>query len=93
MTGNVFNAAIRIPRNFRVVFHNLFVITFEVDIIAEQKQALLVTIFCFLKLSLPSTLFTAPLSYRCSGVPGKKCKIVRSGSLLVRDVGVKVKLL
>jgi len=49
--------------------------------------------FCFLKSSLPSILFTARLPYRCDGVPGKKCKIVRSGLLLVPDVGVNVKLL
>jgi len=61
MTGNVFNAAIRIPGNFGVVFHNLFVITFEVDIIAEQKQALLVTIFCFLKLIAFNSFHCTPV--------------------------------
>jgi len=43
----MFIAAIRIPRNFRVVFYNLSVIIFEVNNIAEQKQALVVTIFLF----------------------------------------------
>jgi len=56
----VFNAVIRTPRNVQVVFYNLSVnIIFEVNIAAEQKQALLVTMFCFLKPSLPSILFTA----------------------------------
>ena len=54
------------PRNFRVVFCNLSVIIFVVNIVAEQKQALLVTIFCFSELSLPSALL---LPYR-QGVTG-----------------------
>ena len=37
--------------------------------------------------------FTAPLLYRCSGVLGKEGKIIRCGSLLLPDVGVKGKLL
>jgi len=77
-----FIAAIRTARNLRVVFYNLSVIIFEVNIVAEHKQALLITIFCFLKFSLRSSLFTAPLPCRCSVVLGKKCKIVRCGSLL-----------
>ena len=38
-------AAIPTSRNFRVIFYNLSDIVFEVNIVAKQKQALLVTIF------------------------------------------------
>jgi len=36
--------------------------------------------------------FSAPLPYQCSSVLGKEGKIVRCGSQLLPDVGVKVKL-
>jgi len=41
-------------------FYNLSVIIFEVNIVAEQKLALLVTIFLFLKFSLPSNILLSP---------------------------------
>jgi len=59
-------------------FSVISVMNFDVNSVAEQKQALLVTIF---KFPLSSTL-TDHLTYRCSGVPGKEGKIVRCGSLL-----------
>jgi len=74
-------------------FYNLSVVIFEVNIVAEQKQALLVTIFCFLKVFIAFNSFHCTLPYHCSSVPGKKCKIVRSGLPFVPDVGLKVKLL
>jgi len=46
---------------------------FEVNIVAAQKQAQLVTIFVFYKFPLPSTL-TSPLTYRCSDVPERASK-------------------
>jgi len=47
-------------------FSIISVILFEVSIVAEQK---LVTIFCFLLVSIVLNAFTSPLPYRCSGVP------------------------
>ena len=41
-------------------FYNLSVIIFEVNIVAEQKLALLVTIFLFLKFLLPSNILLSP---------------------------------
>jgi len=55
-----FIAAIRTPTNLTLVFYDLSAIIFEVSIVAEQKQTLLVMIFCFLKFSLPSTLLLPP---------------------------------
>ena len=57
----------------------LIAVIFEVNIVAEQKQALLVTIFCFSKISLPQPLYF-PLPYRC--IPGNEGKNIRCGSLL-----------
>jgi len=42
-----------------------------VNIVAEQKQASLVTIFLFFKFFIALNSFTAPLHYRCFGVPGR----------------------
>ena len=80
-----FIAAIRTPINFNVVFYNLSYINFEANIVAEQKKALLVTIILFFKGFIDLNSFTAPLPYRCSGVPEEKGKIVRCGALLVPD--------
>jgi len=52
-------------------FSLISVIIFEVNIVAEQKQAYLVTIFfVFYKLPLPLDYFSAPTPNHCSGVPG-----------------------
>jgi len=80
-----FIAAIRTPINFNVVFYNLSYFNFEASIVAEQKKALLVTIILFFKGFIDLNSFTAPLPYRCSGVPEEKGKIVRCGALLVPD--------
>jgi len=57
---DTFMTAIPISRNFRVIFYNLSEIVFEVNIVAKQKQALLVTIF-FVFLSVHcSQLFCLP---------------------------------
>jgi len=62
-------------------FSVIHVIIFKVNIVAAQKQALLVKIFCFLKVPFPSTLY-CPLPYRCSGVFGREGKIFHCGSLI-----------
>ena len=54
----------RMPRNFRVIF----VIIFEVNIIAKQKQALMVTTFFVLLSFHCPQLFYYPLPYHCSDV-------------------------
>jgi len=51
-------------------FYNLSVIIFEVNIVAEQKQALLVTIFLFCEVFIALKYFTVPLPYLCSGITG-----------------------
>jgi len=43
--------------------------------VAAQKQVQLVTIFVFLEVSIALNSFTAPLTYRCSGVPEQHHKI------------------
>jgi len=53
-----------------MVFYK-FDIILEVNIVAAEKQAHLITILVFYKLPLPSTLLLPPLPYRCSGVPGR----------------------
>ena len=51
-------------------FSIIYVINFEVDMVAKQKQTYLVTTFCFFyEFPLPSTLL---LVYRCSDVPASK---------------------
>ena len=62
-------------------FSIISVMNFQVNNVAEQKHALLVTIFCFVKVFILLNSFTAPLTYHFSGVPGKEDKIVRCGSL------------
>jgi len=42
---------------------------FGFNIVADQKQAWLATIFCFLYVSIAPNLSLPPLPYRCSGVP------------------------
>jgi len=89
MTWNIFTAVIRSPRNFKVVFYNLSVIIFEVNIGAEQKQALgyWQRFVWILKFFIALTLTV----HRSFSVPGKQGKIIRCGSQLVPDFGVKVK--
>jgi len=48
------------------MFFIIFVIIFEVNLVAEQKQAQLVTIFFYISISLNS--FISPLPYLCSSV-------------------------
>jgi len=49
---------------------SIFVFIFEVNIVAEEKQAQLITIFfAFYKFPLRSTLLLHPMLYRFSGVP------------------------
>ena len=92
-TWNIFIAAVRTPRNFRVVLYNFSVIRFAVNSIAQQKRALLVSIFCFLKLSLPSTLLLPPGPTAVPTPLEKRVKLFVVVRYFVRDVGVKVKLL
>jgi len=63
-------------------FSIISVMNFEVNNGAEQKQALLITIFLFFKVFILLNSFTAPLTHRCPGVPGKEGKIVRCDSLV-----------
>ena len=58
------------------------VMNFEVNNVAEQKLALLATIFLFFKVFILFNSFTSLLTYRCFGVPGKEGKIIRCVSLL-----------
>jgi len=61
-------------------FSVISVIIFKVNIVAAQKQALLVKIFLFFKAFISLNAFTS--SYRCFGVPGREGKMFRCGSLI-----------
>ena len=68
------------PEKFRI----------EVNIVAAQKQASLVTIFCFLQVSIALNSSTVPLPYRCSGVPSACVRLSTCRSLL-GGVGVYIR--
>jgi len=50
------------------MFFKNFCYYFEVNTAAEQKQASLVTIFCFLKVLIALSPLLPPLPYHCSSV-------------------------
>jgi len=83
-------AAIRTPRNFRVIF---YIIIFEVNIVAKQKQPLLVTIFLYFYVFIDLNSFTAPCPTAVPASLEKRAKLFVVVRYFVLDVGVKVKLI